>query len=341
MKLLCITDPKTHPTFDTTCSLYKALAQHPDIDFFHAPASSINANGQLEGTQILGALSLEGFARLDDRPRMLLNPNELDLIFCRADDPLPDNFFEHLSRLENTVRFVNRPSQMIAARRKDFLADQGFEAGPDHIFSSTYEEIAAFFHRFNPMVAKMNMSYGGKGVYKIWQTDGQLQVENVVKGRMQFGSLEAVLDYLMASSPNGTYEFVRYLKNIDAGDKRVLVVEGEIYGAFLRKSKTGTWVHNVTAGAGYYPTTITERERTIITKSYPLYGQRGIHTLGYDFLMDDDGAWILSEINAGNVAGYDWHEEITGEPTLGRLVQWLMRFAEHWGPAPNPPIVGS
>lgn len=327
MRLLCITDPKTHPHFDTTISLYKAFASHRDIDFFHAPVSSIDSSGKLRGVHISGSLSDDDFMQLDRRPLESIEPSELDLVFCRADEPVPADFFQNLSQLETTVRFVNRPSQIAYTRRKDFLEECGREYLPEHIFSSSYEEIKDFFQAFNPIVAKMNVSYGGAGVFKIWQDGKTIYTDNVKEGLITYSALKEVVEHLAEIDADNEYEFVQYLKNIDEGDKRIFVVDGEIYGALLRKSKTGTWVHNVTAGAAYYGSTVTEREREIIANTYGYYSSRGVYTLGYDFLMGNDGEWVLSEINAGNIGGYDWYETVTGDPTMTRLIQWLIDFA--------------
>lgn len=327
MNLLCITDPKTHPHFDTTISFYKAFADHTDIDFFHAPVASIDGSDQLRGVYLSGNLSNDDFMALDEKPLTVINPSELDLVFCRADEPVPVDFFKNLSHLEADVRFVNRPSQIAYTRRKDFLEEYGREYLPEHIFSSSYQEIEDFFQRFNPVVAKMNISYGGSGVFKIWQDSNHIYTENVKEGLVSYGSLQDVVAHLAEIDTDNDYEFVQFLKNIDAGDKRVFVVDGEIYGALLRKSQSGTWVHNVTAGAAYYPATVTEREREIIAKTYGHYSSRGVYTLGYDFLMGNEGEWILSEVNAGNIGGYDWHENVTGEPTMTRLIEWLINFA--------------
>ncbi|ESA38633.1 glutathione synthetase [Leptolyngbya sp. Heron Island J] len=328
MKLLCITDPITHPDFDTTIGLYQLFAANPAIEFFHAPVSSIDGSSQFQSVPISGHLSKEAFFQLDRQPRIALPASELDLIFNRADEPVPADFFDHLSQLETTVRFVNQPSQVAYTRRKDFLESYGQAYLPDHIFSADYDEIEAFFQRFNPIVAKMNVSYGGKGVYKIWQVGDTVFTDNIQEGCLTYPSLRAAIAHLKHIDSSSDYEFVRFLKNIDVGDKRVLVVDGEIYGALLRKAKTDTWVHNITAGAAYYTAPVTERERMIIAETYDHYSRRGVYTLGYDFLMDDDGEWILSEVNAGNIGGYDWLEEITGDPILERLTQRLFQLAK-------------
>ena len=120
------------------------------------------------------------------------------------------------------------------------------------------------------------------------------------------------------------FQLVRFLKNIGAGDKRVHVVDGEIYGGYIRQSTTGSWVHNITSGAKGVPATVTTREKEIVLNTVSYFQERGVFTLGYDFLQDDDGQWILSEINAGNIGGYDRLEKLSGQPVISRLVDWLV-----------------
>ncbi|MEL6816582.1 MAG: hypothetical protein AAFP03_17500, partial [Cyanobacteria bacterium J06598_3] len=49
---------------------------------------------------------------------------------------------------------------------------------------------------------------------------------------------------------------------------------------------------------------------------------------GYDFLMDDDGTWRISEINAGNIGGFARLELLTGQPVMNRLIDWLIEYAQ-------------
>ncbi len=60
----------------------------------------------------------------------------------------------------------------------------------------------------------------------------------------------------------------------------------------------------------------------------PVYQALGLFTLGYDFLMNGDGTWLLSEINAGNIGGYWILEELSGEPVYERLIAWLIAFSK-------------
>ena len=48
---------------------------------------------------------------------------------------------------------------------------------------------------------------------------------------------------------------------------------------------------------------VSERDRAIVAATAPAYSDAGIRLLGYDLLRDDDGHFVVGEINAGNVGG--------------------------------------
>ena len=104
---------------------------------------------------------------------------------------------------------------------------------------------------------------------------------------------------------------------------RVVVVDGEIYGGYLRRSADGHWVQNVSLGGGCELVPVGSTERVAIAATFQAYQRAGIHVLGYDFLRDDDGSWRLSEINAGNVGGLDRLEHLGVRGVTDRFVDWL------------------
>ncbi len=163
-------------------------------------------------------------------------------------------------------------------------------------------------------------------MYKIWQEEAAFKMDNILEGTRTFDGLEELVEVLLQSEGQ-LLQFVRFLNHIDAGDKRVLVVDGKIYGGYLRKSSNRHWVHNISAGGTYHAAEVGEAEIRAINKTCSAYQELGLFTLGYDFLMDGDGTWVLSEINAGNIAGYGRVEELSGEPVYERLIAWLVAFS--------------
>ena len=137
-----------------------------------------------------------------------------------------------------------------------------------------------------------------------------------------FRSFAEVMNDLL-DHENEPLQFVRYLGQVTAGDKRIVVVDGEIYGAYLRKSQDGHWVQNVSLGSHCTLSVATMQERRIIAATQGHYRNEGLHVLGYDFLRDDDGHAKLSEINAGNIGGLARLEQLGKSGAMNRFVNWL------------------
>jgi glutathione synthase/RimK-type ligase-like ATP-grasp enzyme len=309
-------------------ALYQHFAESSSIELFHASASSISENKLVPVTAITEALCYEGFLGLDKAENKLLPWTTFDVAFCRTDKPRPDKFHHYLQTHDRDTTFVNHPTGVETAGTWDFYKRVVDKHLPEHIFTRDQKVIAEFLSKHDIVVAKQSGSYGGREVSKISRTKTGYSCDNIIRGLQEYPSLENLLDDLLARDSND-FQFVRYLKNIDAGDKRVLVVDGEIYGSYIRKSSSATWVHNISAGGTAENSTIGEREIAIIKKTAPEYSRLGVFTLGYDFLMDDDGSWVLSEINAGNIGGYNRLEELGVNGVLERLTKWIIELPKH------------
>jgi len=94
-----------------------------------------------------------------------------------------------------------------------------------------------------------------------------------------------------------------YLPRVTEGDRRLVVMDGEIFGTYIRRSKSGHWVQNMSFGSTCEIMPITEEDRRMVEATAPYYQQAGIRLLGYDLLLDNSGTWKIIEINAGNIGG--------------------------------------
>ncbi len=321
-KILCITDPLSHTPVDSTVELYQRLALDDDIVFYHAHPRAISEKQTLSAVKLRGELSFPDFQALDARPVESLGFSELALVFSRVDDPLPRGYMESLAFHESQTRFINSPSGLLEAGARSFHQKIAAKFLPDWIATRAVSDAVAFIVKFGDVVAKINQSYGGKGVRRIRRNDVGWCVEHHEAGIRSYAALETLLGDLFALDPE-PFEFVRFLKNIGEGDKRVLVLDGKILGSYLRRSKGGGWVHNGTLGGYEERCEIGTYEREVISATWPEYARRNLQTLGYDFLMDDNRRWVLSEINAGNVGGYGQLARLTGEPIFEQLISWM------------------
>lgn len=324
MKLACITNPKTHPAFDTTIELYKRFAKDHRIDFFHIDQESIISSSGIKGQHIDSLESFDEFLALVDCNEKY-SLQDFDLIFCRSDKPLPDAYYFKLATFEDKVSFVNRPSALLEVSRRTFLDKVAKDWMPEYIFTTSPDEAAEFIQVHEKVVFKSADSYGGKEIWRVFKLpSGSYEVQQSTNPPILVSDEKAASSHILKDAKL-PYQVVRFLENVSRGDKRVLVVDGQIYGAILRQSATGDWINNLTAGGTATQVEVTDKERTTIESSCGEYHRRGVYTLGYDFLFDKD-QWILSEINAGNIGGYNRLEQLSGKPVINNLIGWLLDF---------------
>jgi D-alanine-D-alanine ligase-like ATP-grasp enzyme len=71
-----------------------------------------------------------------------------------------------------------------------------------------------------------------------------------------------------------------------------------------------------------------ESERKVIEATSKVYHERGLFFIGYDFLQDDGGEWIVSEINpGGNIGGFTAPGARHRQALFPRLLDWLLELA--------------
>jgi len=348
VRLLCICDPRAYLRPSSEIPLfYQRLARDARASSFHLPATAVldcdfSQPAPIPVAPLPSALSYDDFLDLN---RVALEPgegqdkaaiatcvsvaytaNDFDLIFCRTLKPFPPGYLQQLSRWEQFANFVNSPTRKIEQLQPEFLLQVAAEYLPDTIVTNDAGQAQAFFERHRTIVAKRSNSCGGRGVFKIWYQDRHFRVDNLNSGLQMFSSFNAVMAYIQSQSSE-PMQLMRYLNRVDAGDKRILVVDGEIYGAFVRRSKSGYWVNNISGDGECYPAEVGDGEREAIANTVGEYRDRGLLTLGYDFLQDEDGSWRISEINVGNIGGFARLETLTHQPILQRFISWLIQLA--------------
>ena len=327
MKLLNICDPSVYrPTMDVPM-LYQRFARNSRIDFFHAPAALVLSADSVELVAVSETLTYPDFLQLDAQERVQKPLADFDLVFCQRLKPFPGRYLNYLCDWAQHTRFVNDPAGKLAQMQPDFLQRVAGAYSPETLVTADITAATTFFEQHQTIVAKRANSCGGQGVFKIWYEHSSFWIDNCLMGTRSFQSLAQVLQYLQGNDPQ-PLQFVRYLNRVTAGDKRVVVVDGEIYGAYLRRSKSGYWVNNVSVDGECELAEISSAEREAIEQTVGHYQDLNLHTLGYDFLRDDDGTWRISEINAGNIGGFVRLEALTGEPICDRLTTWLQNYAQ-------------
>ena len=102
-----------------------------------------------------------------------------------------------------------------------------------------------------------------------------------------------------------------FLPEIVEGDKRIVLVDGEVAGAINRMPGEGEIRSNLAVGGSAAKTELTEREREICAELGPELRRRGLLFVGIDVI---GGKW-LTEINVTSPTGIVAIERFNGTDT--------------------------
>jgi len=236
-----------------------------------------------------------------------------DVIWLRMPPPLSGAFLAFLQYHFPNILFINNPEGIFEAGSKAFLMNFKDVCPPMKLCHSL-EDIIDFKKQF-PIVLKPFREYGGKGIVKI---DGD---------RVWQGKKETNFKSFIQNINKESIEYlgVKYLKKVSEGDKRIIVVNGEILGASLRLPAVDSWLCNVAAGGRSVSATVSPEEKAIVKRIHPTLSKMGIVMYGIDTLVGDDGKRVLSEINTTSIGGVPQLEKQSGKPVVKQTIDLIMK----------------
>lgn len=330
MNVLVLTDHKTHAEGESIYPLLQAMAQHAACqDLFVASRKRRPENDDFftdnGGTRLVARRIDDRFRYRNDGAWFLENGAEVngcdfDVIFLRVDRPVENSYLDSLANRFPSQKIINDPKGIQETGAKDYLL-QFPEVCPPMRLCRTIEDVEEEASR-HPIVLKPLRGYGGKELLRIdgqtaWYEDQQTTFEEI-RGRIQ--------KRLEKEDPKKEKEHmlaVKFLPTIHLGDKRILVVNGQVLGAMLRIPQRGSWLANMTQGGTSHFAELDPEEQAIAATISPLIVERGVVIFGFDTLVGDDGKRVLSEINTLNVGGLTEAEEHSGEPVIARAAELI------------------
>lgn len=248
--------------------------------------------------------------------------SEFDVLFLRVDRPLTDDQLHKIEVNYNDLLVINKPGGIIETGSKRFLLNFP-ELCPDMALCHNLADVKKQLNKC-PIVLKPLHGYGGVGLIKI---DGKRFFLEDKEYNHEKG-MHLVGEYLEHS---GSMLSMRYLKNVNKGDKRVVVVGGEVLGATLRLPAKGSWLCNLKQGGSASFANIDESEQKIADTISPILRKHGVLIFGFDTLENDVGVRCLSEINTLNVGGLLQAQEFSKKPVIRNaselIWQYIVEFA--------------
>ena len=203
-----------------------------------------------------------------------------DAVLMRKDPPFDMEYVYSTYLLERAeaagARVLNRPQSLRDCNEK-FFATAFPELGPPLIVTRRADELRAFTAEQGDVVMKPLDGMGGASIFRVREGDANLSViiETLTdQGRQQ----------IMAQ---------RYLPEIEDGDKRILVIDGEpVPFALARIPAAGESRGNLAAGGRGVARPLSSRDLEIVRAVSPELRRRGLAFVGLDVIGD-----YLTEVN--------------------------------------------
>jgi glutathione synthase len=214
----------------------------------------------------------------------LASLTEVDVVLMRQDPPFDMGYITAthlLERVHPKVLVVNDPAHVRNAPEK-IMVTHFPDLMPPTLISRDREAIMAFRKEFGDVVMKPLYGNGGAGVFKVASDDPN------------FGSL---FDMFTAVSRE-PWVIQRFLPEVTAGDKRIILVDGVFAGAVNRVPQPGDIRANMVRGGAAETTMLSEREREICARIGPVLKERGLLFTGIDVIHGN-----LTEINVTSPTG--------------------------------------
>lgn len=212
------------------------------------------------------------------------NMLDMDVVLLRQDPPFDMHYITNthlLERIHPQTLVVNDPAWVRNSPEKIFVTEFP-DLMPETLITRDLAEVNDFRKAHGDIIIKPLYGNGGSGVFHLTENDRNLT------------SLLEMFEQMFREP----FIVQRYLKDVRAGDKRIILIDGEPVGAINRVPSATESRSNMHVGGRAEATDLTEREREICARIGPSLKERGFILVGIDVIGD-----YMTEINVTSPTG--------------------------------------
>ncbi len=207
-----------------------------------------------------------------------------DCILLRQDPPFDMGYITTthlLERIHPKTLVVNDPMHVRNAPEKLFVLDF-LDLMPPTLVTRSLDDVLAFRAQYNDIIVKPLYGNGGAAVFRLKPDDGNA----------------SSLVELFQTVFREPFMVQEYRAEVKDGDKRIILVDGEIAGAINRIPQAGETRSNLHVGGTAAAVELTDRDREICARLKPELKKRGLLFTGIDVIGP-----YLTEINVTSPTG--------------------------------------
>lgn len=267
----------------TFAILLEAEARGHDIFYYMPPDLSLD-EGRLiaHGSKLSVHDEIENHFTLGEERSQDLA--ELDVVLLRQDPPFDMGYITTthlLERLHPRTLVVNDPFHVRNAPEKIFVLNFQ-DLMPPTIVTQNLRDVRDFRERYGDIVIKPLYGNGGAAIFRLKPDDTNL---NPLVEMFQLSFREPFM-------------VQQYREEVRQGDKRIILVDGEIAGVINRVPAPDEGRSNMHVGGRAEPAELSDRDREICERLGPELRSRGLIFTGIDVIGS-----FLTEINVTSPTG--------------------------------------
>lgn len=274
-----------------------------DVWHYDVGTLTLDANDRLTAWAhpVYDVQRVEGAHYRFGAPQRIDLGSDIDVVLMRQDPPFHVGYITAthlLERIESETLVVNNPASVRNAPEKVMVLDYR-RFMPPTLITRSADEIRDFQREHGAVVIKPLHGNGGKAIFRV-PAEGD--------------NLGALLEVFNTTWPE-PHMVQPFLPDVAKGDKRIVLIDGEITGAINRRPGEGEFRSNLAVGGSAEATELTPREREICAAMGSRLKELGLIFVGIDVI---GGEW-LTEINVTSPTGIVAIDKFNGTDTPGKI----------------------
>lgn len=253
--------------------------------YFYSPSELIYKNNNVYAkTKILDLAFENGKEIFNYGQKKVLKLSSLDIILMRQDPPFNMSYITAthiLEKIATQTLILNNPFHVRNAPEKIFVTEFS-KFMPDTLITREIDEIIKFRNKNKNIIIKPLYGNGGEAVFFIKDNDSNFNViiENFLNSNEE--------QFIVQS----------YIPEVKKGDKRIILIDGEVVGAINRIPAKNENRSNMHVGGKPIKTSLNKNDKLICNTISPHLKAKGLFFVGIDVIGN-----YLTEINVTSPTG--------------------------------------
>ena len=268
----------------TFAILLEAQNRGHDIFYYTPPNLALHGPRLLARGHSLKVKDKEGDHYALSNPRGVDLGRDIDVVLLRQDPPFDMAYITTthlLERIHPKTLVVNDPMHVRNAPEKLWVLDF-LDLMPPTLVTRQLDDVLAFRAEHKDVIIKPLYGNGGAAVFRIKPEDSNL----------------SSLVELFQTVFREPFMVQEYRPEVKLGDKRIILVDGEVAGAINRVPQEGETRSNLHVGGTARAVELTARDKEICARLGPELKRRGLIFTGIDVIGP-----FLTEINVTSPTG--------------------------------------